>query len=344
MLWPMRAGRIDGVGEQDQGVSGMDERGKAWSRYWSSGRLHSCTGSYAGNYDGAIGRFWRALAADLAPDACVLDLATGNGPLPLLLWEARGDALQVDAVDLAAVAPDWYRADRHGRIRFHSGVRMEALPFADGSFDCVVSQFGFEYAERGPALAECLRVSRPGATLALVMHHHDSVLVRVGREELAHHGRLLATDGLLAAAIAALPWIAQARSGQPITDLAAATAARGHYNDALQGLAEAARASFAPDLLLEVRQAVHRLLAGVHAGNLAATAAALQAYAGELDGARLRTAEMVADALSPQQLDALQQRLRQARPGLEVATVELAQAEGVLAWSLLATAAAAGRG
>ena len=48
MLWPMCAGRIDGVGEQDQGVSGMDERGKAWSRYWSSGRLHSCTGSYAG--------------------------------------------------------------------------------------------------------------------------------------------------------------------------------------------------------------------------------------------------------------------------------------------------------
>ena len=344
MLWSMRAGRIDGVGEQDQAGRGKDERGKAWTRYWSSGRLHSCTGSYAGNYDGAIGRFWRSLAADLAPDACVLDLATGNGPLPLLLWEARGDALQVDAVDLAAVAPDWHRPDRHGRIRFHSGVRMEALPFADASFDCVASQFGFEYADRGPALAECLRVMRPDARLGLVMHHHDSVLVRVGREELAHHGRLLATGGLLAAAGAALPWIAQARSGQPITDLAAATVARGHYNQAVQGLAEAARASLAPDLLLEVRQAVHRLLAGVHAGNLAAATAALQAYAGELDGARLRTAEMVAHALSSQQLEQLEQQLRQARPGLEVATVELAQAEGVLAWSLLATAAAAGRG
>ena len=139
-----------------------------------------------------------------------------------------------------------------------------------------------------------------------------------------------------------MPWIAQARSGQPITDLAAATAARGHYNDALQGLAEAARASFAPDLLLEVRQAVHRLLAGVHAGNLAAATAALQAYAGELDGARLRTAEMVAHALGPLQLDELEQRLRQARPGLEVATAELAQAQGVLAWSLLAAPAGCG--
>ena len=91
-----------------------------------------------------------------------------------------------------------------------------------------------------------------------------------------------------------------------------------------------------------MRQAVHRLLAGVHAGNLAAATAALQAYAGELDGARLRTAEMVADALSSQQLEQLGQQLRQARPGLEVATVELAQAEGVLAWSLLAAPAGCG--
>ena len=91
-----------------------------------------------------------------------------------------------------------------------------------------------------------------------------------------------------------------------------------------------------------MRQAVHRLLAGVHAGNLAAATAALQAYAGELDGARLRTAEMVAHALGPLQLDELEQRLRQARPGLEVATAELAQAQGVLAWSLLAAPAGCG--
>lgn len=241
-----------------------------------------------------------------------------------------------------AVAKGWYHPDRHGRIRFHSGVRMETLPFADASFDCVASQFGFEYADRGPALAECLRVMRPDARLALVMHHQDSVLVRVGREELAHHGRLLATDGLLAAASAALPWIAQARTGQPIADRVAATAAREHYNQALQALAVAAGASFAPDLLLEVREAVHRLLAGVHAGNLAATAAALETYTGELDGARLRTAEMVTHALSPQQLEALEQRLRQARPGFEVRRAALAQAEGVLAWSLLAAPAGCG--
>ena len=319
-----------------------DERSRAWTRYWSSGRLHSCAGSYAGNYDGAIGRFWRGLAAGLPEQTRVLDLATGNGALPLLLWESRGQALQIDAVDLAALAPAWYRPDVHAGVRFHAGVHMEALPFADASFDAVLSQFGFEYADRWPALDECLRVSRSGATLALVMHHHDSVLVRVGREELAHHGRLQADDGLLRAAREAIGWIARARSQVPIQDMEAATAARGRYNAAVQALDVAARASAAPDLLLEVRQAVHQLLAGVQAGHADAAVTALDAYVGELEGARLRTAEMVAHALSPQQLDALQQRLRQARPGLEVATAELAQAQGVLAWSLLAAPAGCG--
>jgi len=321
---------------------GGNERSRAWSRYWSSGRLHSCAGSYAGNYGGAIGAFWRDLAAGLPAQARVLDLATGNGPLPLLLWESRGDALRIDAVDLAALAPAWYRPDVHPRVSFHAGVRMEALPFADATFDGVVSQFGFEYADRWPALGECLRVSRPGALLALVMHHRDSVLVRVGREELAHHARLLDDDGLLQAARAAIPWIARARSDRVIDDMAAAGAARERYNRALQDLVTVARASPAPDLLLEVREAVHHLLAGVAADHAGEAIAALDAYRGELEGARLRTAEMVTHALAPEHLLELVERLRQARPGMEVRSGELAQAEGVLAWSLVAAPVGSG--
>ncbi|WP_052632696.1 class I SAM-dependent methyltransferase [Pseudoxanthomonas suwonensis] len=318
---------------------GDDERRRAWTRYWSSGRLHSCAGSYAGNYEGAIGAFWRGLAGELPERARVLDLATGNGPLPLLLWELRGDALAVDAVDLAALAPAWYQPAVHRGVHFHSGVQMEVLPFGDASFDCVASQFGFEYADRPRALAECLRVSRPHARLALVMHHAGSVLVRVGREELAHHARLLADDGLLPAARAVLPWIARARAGVAAGDPAAA-AARERYNRAMQALAGAAQASPTPDLLLEAREQVHRLLAGVHAGSADDALVALDAYADELEGARLRTAEMVRHALQPEQVEEIAQRLREARPGIEVRTAELGQREGVLAWSLVAAPAA----
>src|SRR5688572_29452405 len=123
----------------------QDARRDAWSSYWAAGGLHSCVGSFAGNYAGAIGDFWRDRAAALPDGARILDLATGNGALPLLFRDRRGDAIEIDAVDLARIAPRWHRPDESPRVRFHSGIAMERLPFADAGFDLVASQFGFEY-------------------------------------------------------------------------------------------------------------------------------------------------------------------------------------------------------
>jgi len=315
-------------------------RREAWSAYWASGRLHSCTGSYGGNYGGAIGRFWRGTFGRLPATSRVLDLATGNGPLPLLLWEQRKGRVEVDAVDLAMLAPDWHVPSQHPGIHFHSGVSMEALPFAPSTFDCVISQFGFEYADRQRALDECLRVAKPEMLLAFVMHHAGSVLVRVGREELAHHSRLLAGDGLIEAARDAIPWIARARTGAGVGDQAAASAARVNYNRATQDLAVAAQASFAPDLLLEAREAVHGLL-GLTGGDARESLARLDAYRLSLEEARLRTAEMVAHALEPEQLEQLVHAVHAARPHAVIEVGELRQSEGVLGWSFVAAPGAA---
>ena len=160
-----------------------DTRRQAWSAYWAQGALHSCTGSFDARYSGAIGDFWDTFFADLAQEERVLDLATGNGALPQRLWEREGttEGLRIDAVDLAALAPPWYRPDVHRGITFRSGVAMEALPYPDGTFDRVTSQFGLEYARRPEALSECVRVSRPGGSLAFVLQ------VLVGGAEFAGH-------------------------------------------------------------------------------------------------------------------------------------------------------------
>ena len=234
-------------------------RQRAWTAYWSSGRLHSCASGSGDNYRGVVGAFWKEFFGDLAPGARVLDLATGNGPLPLLLAELFGPAVHVDAVDLARLAPAWYDPARHPGVRFHPGVRMEAQPFDDGTFDCIVSQFGFEYADRERALTECIRVARADARFGFVMHHVDSVLVRVGREELAHQERLLRADGLLAAAAAVAPWIARAKAGLP-AGAHEAVVARASYNAAMKALEPAIASSPAPDLLIEARDAVHTTL------------------------------------------------------------------------------------
>ena len=182
------------------GVDGKAARREVWSTYWAQGALHSCVGSFDERYSGAIGAFWDDIVATMAAGTRVLDLATGNGALPMRVWKHHGNRVHVDAVDLAALAPPWYQPADHESIAFHAGVLMEALPFADGGHDWVVSQYGFEYADRDAALSECLRVLAPQGRLAFVMHHVDSVLVAVGREELANIECLLAADGLVQAA------------------------------------------------------------------------------------------------------------------------------------------------
>ena len=315
--------------------SGEKARREAWTAYWSSGRLHSCAEGTADNYEGVISHFWRGIAERLRPTGRVLDLATGNGPLPLLFWQQKAGDVRIDAVDMAKLSPSWHRPDLHGQIRFHPGVALESLPFADGVFDLVVSQYGIEYADRNRAIAECARVAASDATVALVVHHTGSVLVAVGKEELAHQERLLAPDGLLASARVVLPWIAHARAGQIGPDGSADQARRG-YNQAMQDLGEAIAGSPAPDLLMEARANVHAWLSGVQSQSLPTTSSMLDAYAGQLEAARLRTSEMVDCALDQSGLDAMAGMPGAALPRHRIGCGELAQAEGVLGWTIVA--------
>ena len=76
-------------------------------------------------------------------------VVTGSDLTPELLEQARENA------NIAGVQVDWREAD------------AEALPFADGEFDVVISQFGHMFAPRPDvATAEMLRVLRPGGRIA----------------------------------------------------------------------------------------------------------------------------------------------------------------------------------
>lgn len=325
--------------------AGDNARRAAWTAYWAAGCLHSCTGSFDAGYSGAIGAFWAEQFWTVTAADRVLDLATGNGALPLLLYSRDSGAgcPEVDAVDLAQVAPAWHQPPRHDRIRFQSGVAMEQLPFADASFDLVVSQYGFEYAQRTPALRECVRVLRRTGRLALVMHHSGSVLARVGRAELAHQARLFDQRGLLLTAAAVLPWFARARAGEDLRGNAGANAARAAYNAAIAALATDITTLETPDLLVQARDQVHRIVAGAQA-DAGPALAALSVFAEALRAAGLRTAEMLTHALDAGQAQALVQELAALRPDAQLDCRPLAQAEGVLGWALRLEPAAAASG
>jgi SAM-dependent methyltransferase len=96
----------------------------------------------------------------------VLDVGCGTGVVAIT---AVQKGARVQGLDLTPELLD--RARENARIAnvtidFREGD-VEALPFQDGAFDIVLSQFGHMFAPRPDvALAEMLRVLKPGGTIA----------------------------------------------------------------------------------------------------------------------------------------------------------------------------------
>lgn len=312
----------------------LERRREAWSSYWATGGLHSCIGSLVDDRDGAIGRFWSGCFAGLCDGDRVLDLATGNGALPKLLLESTRRDVRVDAVDLAEPRPAWLAGGTTTALSFHPNVRMEALPFPDAAFDLVVSQFGLEYAQWPAALDEAARVCAERGRVAFVLHHADSVMVRMGRIEQAHQDFLLADGGLLAVAGDLLPHVARISAGAA-PDMAA-NLARQAYNEAMRRVGERISGGGTPDLLVEAREQVHAIVGGRHGVDPASRLPMLEAYARAFADASVRTRELLACALDQAQAEGLVDALRARLPGRVVECHCLEQDGGVVAWGVTA--------
>ncbi len=152
-------------------MSGEAERA-AWAEYWTSagGARPACLPNAKSGVEAAQRLVWTAFAKTLPRRAKVLDIGTGDGAV-LAALAARRD-LDLTGVDNAPALP---RAPKG--MRLMANVPAEQLPFGDGRFDAVVSQFGFEYADTARAAVEAGRVLRTGGAIHLIIHHRDGPIV-----------------------------------------------------------------------------------------------------------------------------------------------------------------------
>lgn len=114
------------------------------------------------------------LRLDPQPGERILDLATGTG------WTSRQVARRGAKVIGADIAADLLAAARaqaqaEGLTIGYQLGDAEALPFADGEFDAVISTCGIMFASRPEAAAaELARVTRKGGRIALTTWLSDS--------------------------------------------------------------------------------------------------------------------------------------------------------------------------
>jgi ubiquinone/menaquinone biosynthesis C-methylase UbiE len=123
-------------------------------------------------------------AADLAAGSQVLDVACGNGNAALA---AARRFCRVTGLDYVPALLDRARERAAGdRLQLELVLGdAEALPFAEGSFDTVLSTFGVMFApDQARAAGELCRVVRAGGTIALANWTPEGFI-----------GRMLATVG-----------------------------------------------------------------------------------------------------------------------------------------------------
>ena len=322
------------------------ERRQAWGNYWQQGALHSLPTSYAGNYRGAVAKFWKSIASALNSDQRVLDIGTGNGSLPSLFHSLlETNCPRIDAIDLAdQLAPAWHQALPEGtrdRTLFHKETQAEQLPFPDESFDLVCSQYGIEYSDLPAALTEVARVLRAGGRLALVMHHTDSRLALVATEELKWSTWLASEGDFLLKAREIYPWLALVAAGRQAELIGNEDAnnARAAFNQAQTLMTQAIESSPVPDLLHEARDMVASHIDAILSGRATADQASQASLAWQeaLKSSAFRQRELITHALDETSFQELLGKL--AALGFDIEHAQaLSEDDGIMmGWSLIAS-------
>ena len=170
---------------------------QGWSDYW---QREGAKGEVFVNAEGeshpALAEYWQRQLASVAGPARIIDLASGAGSIYAHMPEEH--EFELFAADISPVALETL-SGRFDKVSTKV-CSADDVPFEDGSFDLVVSQFGIEYAGL-PAFGEAARLVAPGGRLIALCHFRDGYIDSDNRAQLAE-ARLVADVGFIDKAVA----------------------------------------------------------------------------------------------------------------------------------------------
>ena len=174
----------------------------AWSVYWSQDRLDSCVASEdSGRADldqQTLVKIWMDFANRLPENCSVLDVATGNGTVPVALMSARDD-LNITGIDQADIDPPKYVSNNPelASVSFLSNTDILNWQGKKGAFCAICSQFGIEYAGLTKATEHLLPTLSDDGQIEFIVHHKESELVKSSMLKHKELEQLVQEGGLL---------------------------------------------------------------------------------------------------------------------------------------------------
>ncbi|NIM69234.1 MAG: methyltransferase domain-containing protein [Xanthomonadales bacterium] len=149
-------------------------------------------------YSGRLLQFWIDFFTGFPPDRrhTMLDIGTGNLPIPKIMLGIRGHEFDIHAIDTADIRPEQVPAT--GNVHFYRRT-AEDTGFPGAMFDGVTGCFALEYSELERSLPELHRVMKPRARGAFVLHHPDSVSVQSARAAMREDIPVILESGIFEA-------------------------------------------------------------------------------------------------------------------------------------------------
>lgn len=318
----------------------LKDRAEAWSNYWNMGAAWSCMDLGLEDSSSEAFVFWQSALGELTAADHILEIGAGNGNFVDVLRRIFSPQTVPPylGVDLADIRPKVHATEGE-QIQFRGEIDIANTDIENQSFTTAISQFCLEYTPLDQSITEISRILVPkGATLAMIMHHAESKVTLVAKEEIRYLKLILADDGILQSAKNMIPFVLMASTPEGKMALKAnpdAQTTRSQFNqkqDELQSLAEAAETS--PILHHAAKSAHDILVATSQYGEQQALSGLEQAHTTYQD-ALLRLQELVDTAMGQSQIESVKAILN-SNGFTSVDISEVSNQDQRMGWTVLA--------
>ncbi|MBV34762.1 MAG: hypothetical protein CMP47_04810 [Rickettsiales bacterium] len=318
------------------------QRQTNWTKYWTENQIDSCSAGIKAQ-DSGISNFWADTEKMLNETSRVLDLCTGKGDVIAQLIELQKNkkhglslytGADIAAIDQELVALRFEKVSKNVSMDYETDVT--ALPYSDEAFDIVTSQFGVEYAFETGVVKELCRVMKSTGKARLVLHHSDSILVKVAKEEMSHIDILSQKAGYIELIEQLIPVFAKLRNpanAKKLNKDAKAIRVRDLFNKESGMLLSRIERSSVPDILKDALNQSKKIFHVAKLQGPSAAKAELSRYKGELEQSRERMSDLVEVTVTKEQLDKLAETVNKFGKEITVQQ-ELKSKSHIVAWGV----------